>query len=241
MSGGIAFVEDWDSMQIVGQHDEELQDEPIEQHWDHLLQLKAGYHQLELKIQREEHHIREMLQQDCPSTLSSWKNCRSFGCRLKVSLTKAPDLIRQIRYRFGPFASSLPAGYCSECPQQDGCAGAGPTPTGQPNNSPQNAPHATATPISAPTVSKTMPTESDYSYNAQDIFTICTLVVLASAVLVYGFKPCRSTTYCRRRRADRAARREEGHARWSTDLQPQTSIKTVVGEKFPPTSIHIPS
>ncbi|KAH8424702.1 uncharacterized protein LDX57_002446 [Aspergillus melleus] len=220
LSDGVSFGEHWDSAEMADQPSEQHPDESIERHWDHLLQLKTRYQQLALQIQDEEHQIREMLQQGCPSTLSNWKNCRSFGCRFRISLTKFPDLIRQIRYRFGPFPSALPASHCSQCPQQDGCDGASkskspPTPTNQPSK-PQKAPHATATstvPTSA--ASNAIPTETEYFYSAQNIFTICVIVVLASTVLVFGLKLCRSTTYCRRRRADRAARREERHARWA--------------------------
>ncbi|KAK1139496.1 hypothetical protein N8T08_000701 [Aspergillus melleus] len=220
LSDSVSFVEDWDSTQMAGQPHEEQSDETVERHWDHLLQLKTRYQQLALQIQEEEHQIREMLQQDCPSTLSNWKNCRSFGCRFRISLTKFPDLIRQIRYRFGPFPSALPASHCSQCPQQDGCEGASKTEsdstTKQPSKPLEKAPHATATstlPTSA--APNAFPTETEYFYSAQNIFTICVVVVLASAVLVFGLKLCRSTTYCRRRRADRAARREERHARWA--------------------------
>ncbi|PLB47875.1 hypothetical protein P170DRAFT_437591 [Aspergillus steynii IBT 23096] len=214
LSDSISFDENWGSIAMVNHPSEDPPDESIGQHWDDLLQLKAKYHQLGLQIQEEEHKIREMLQQDCPSNPSSWKNCRSLGCRFKVSITKVPDLIRQIRYRFGPFPSSLPASYCSRCPQQGECAAASkpesdPTSTEKPGSSPQKTPHTTA---------QTVPTEAEYSYSAQDIFTICAVVILASAVLVFGFTLCRSTTYCRRRRADRAARREERHARWAYGL-----------------------
>ncbi|KAI9042882.1 uncharacterized protein KD926_004948 [Aspergillus affinis] len=221
LSDSVSFVETWDSTEMADQSREEQSDESIERHWGHLLQLKTRYQQLALQIQEEERQIREMLQRDCPGTLSSWKNCRSFGCRFRISLTKFPDLIRQIRYRFGPFPPALPVSHCSQCPQQDGCEEAsksesGPTPTKQSNRPPQKAPHATSTStIPSSAASKAIPSETEYFYNAQTIFTICVILVLASALLVFGFKLCRSTTYCRRRRVDRAARREERQARWA--------------------------
>ncbi|PTU19457.1 hypothetical protein P175DRAFT_0502997 [Aspergillus ochraceoroseus IBT 24754] len=228
----LSYMKNWQElidMDCIDQSDaatsqESQPAESIEVLWNHLQDLKIKAHRLHEMIEKEEHKVRKMLQQTCPTVAASeWGDCTTLGCKVKISLSKVPSLLRQMQYKFGPLPSSLPEFYCGQCPHHSICAQSSPNP----NSTVSNGGHYSSESESSNSEPASTTPIADSAYDAKttnhlifhsgheffDLPIIAAGVVLIGSISILTFIIYQNSFYCRRRRADRAARREERQTR----------------------------
>ncbi|KAE8350101.1 hypothetical protein BDV28DRAFT_47379 [Aspergillus coremiiformis] len=203
-SGGIECLE---VQSDVSDADKGQPRENREWHWTRLQHLKAKAH-------RFQQSLREMLIHGCTDFQANWKDCRAFGCKVKVSFMYVSATIRGISYKFG-----LACSWSSGCSQH--VKESTQTPQTEPSTSSSDLPHEDlyssfpSTLHIPPTSEQVAPIqEPDISpqFSAKDFARTCLVISLVGLIIALVFKICRNTMYCRRRRVDRAARREERRA-----------------------------
>ncbi|KAL1883686.1 hypothetical protein Plec18167_002693 [Paecilomyces lecythidis] len=203
----------------------------IEREMKKLQDLKTQAVEIKKQIAEEEERIRQLLRQDCRPLMSKWKQCRSIGCMIKVSLQTVPEMIQQLRYQFAPLPTSMSGKLAPIC-SQDG--GPDPLPTrpdqglpiqgNQTNATTDYVPNdGTRTPV-IPSPNMPFPDASDPEKPSpgsdlslhdkiRAFARSCSIILLVATLSTLVFRLCRDSMTCRRRRADLAARREERRAR----------------------------
>ncbi|KAJ9290284.1 hypothetical protein DTO021C3_2283 [Paecilomyces variotii] len=211
----------------------------IEREMKKLQDLKTQAVEIRKQIAEEEEKIRQLLRQDCRPLVSKWKQCRSIGCMIKVSLQTVPEMIQQLRYQFAPLPTSMSGKLAPICSQDGGPPRSGPDPL--PTRPDQGFPASviqgnhtnvtsdripddgTKTPFIPP---PNMPfpdgSDPDKPSPGSDLSLhdkirafarSCSIILLIATLSTLVFRLCRDSMTCRRRRADLAARREERRAR----------------------------
>lgn len=211
----------------------------IEREMKKLQDLKTQAVEIRKQIAQEEEKIRQLLRQDCRPLVSKWKQCRSIGCMIKVSLQTVPEMIQQLRYQFAPLPTSMSGKLAPICSQDGGPPRNGPDPL--PTRPDQGFPASviqgnhtnvtsdripddgTKTPFIPP---PNMPfpdgSDPDKPSPGSDLSLhdkirafarSCSIILLIATLSTLVFRLCRDSMTCRRRRADLAARREERRAR----------------------------
>lgn len=221
---------------LIEVEDEQLEKQ-IERELKRLHALKAQAAEIRKQIVEEEERIWQLLRQDCRPLLSKWKQCRSIGCMIKVSLQTVPEMIRQLRYRIAPLPTSMSEKLVPICSQDGGPPRdepdplpTRPNPSGsaaqgnQTNVTPERIPGdeektpfvpAPSMPFPTPSPPDTPSPDFDLSlHNEIRAFArSCSIILLVATLSTLVFRLCRDSMTCRRRRADLAARREERRAR----------------------------
>ena len=128
-----------------------------------------------------------------------------------------------MRYRFGPFPSSLPDTICLEWGQIGHCEHSKPESTTEEQPEPTQSSSVAATGETLNAQSGKAANSTSYHaatsnslpshHEVKDFLRTTATILLVIAIGNLLFKACCNSTRCRRRRADRAARREERQAR----------------------------
>lgn len=204
----------------------------LEQELKTLQDLKAQADDLQYRISAKEQKIRKLLQQDCKSLFSKWQQCRSIGCIVKVSLQTVPEMIRRIRYRFGPLPSSVPEKIVPACNRHGDYFSDALNPYA-PYQRPEKLGNHTSlsadriagndsknpslanVPADAPHQPKVPSPDLGLSYHdrIRDFARSCAILLLIASLAALAFKVSRNSMAYQRRRVDLAARREERRAR----------------------------
>lgn len=114
---GYFYTENWrdpeesellENHQLAEIYDDVVFRTDVERHWKQLQDLRMQVDDLKQQMKGEEHEILKSLQQACPCLAAKWENCTNIPSAFELSLQKASELFCQLRYKFGPFPSSLP-------------------------------------------------------------------------------------------------------------------------------------
>lgn len=191
----------------------------LEEELKELQYLKQQAQILDKMIQEKDYRIRMHLFKDCSCLTAKLKKCETLKCFVGASFGVVPDLFRLMKYRF----VSLPSTFSGTPCRPYGSNNNG-TETGEVsgNNSTVVSSNTTAESGFSPDPSEFLPIEPQTSsssfgfenagpahYSLWNIMALCVLLV----ALILAFRYGRNSMFWRRRRADRAARREERRAR----------------------------
>ncbi|KAL2004269.1 hypothetical protein VTN02DRAFT_3994 [Thermoascus thermophilus] len=202
----------------------------LEQELKSLQDLKAQADDLQHRISAKEQKIRKLLQQDCRSLFAKWQQCGSIGCIVKVSLQTVPEMIRQIRYRFGPLPSSVSEKIVPACNrhgdsfdpytlyQRPSSASENPgnyTDFSRAAGNETKGPELSNVPVHTANQPKVPSPDLELSPHdrIRDFARSCAILLLIASLAALAVKVSRNSLTCRRRRVDLAARREERRAR----------------------------
>ncbi|ODH21042.1 hypothetical protein ACO22_05725 [Paracoccidioides brasiliensis] len=203
-------------------------DGDLEKDLKNIHMLKAQVWKLQMEIKAKEQEIRKHLFRDCVFMTSRLKQCASLSCFIKTSFKIVPDVFRFVRYQFGPLPSSISDSLCRPFPNS-----AHRSRTNQ--TSKQNATTFQLKPkdISSKKadrpddnqLSPVFPTHEGaepklkhipiFNYSpttltpAKLFIKDLAILLLVSSIIFLLAKHCRNSLFCRRRRVDLAARREE--------------------------------
>lgn len=211
------------------QNTEDSIEEILEAEIEEFQELQFRANELEQLIKQKENRIRKLLQQDCRSISSQVGQCDSFGCFFQTCFSAFPELISRLRCRYGSLDSCLsrkPSLGCGEefFSESQTSGGFGEANAEYPLND-SNEHNTSSYGMGAHTdydssdaasqdPSHSSPSSSensgssytdDYFHFNRSYFVLFVVLILSYCLLKRCLQACRSP----RRRAERAARREE--------------------------------
>ncbi|KAE8148442.1 hypothetical protein BDV25DRAFT_17361 [Aspergillus avenaceus] len=169
----------------------------------------------------QELKVQKLLQYTHANSQLKEGDCGSLECKANPLLTDVPGLLDRLKHRVGGFSISLIGRICfwhsgpskpmnhSEQIRVD--------PTKDTSRFVYEGSHDPTSALPFSTTSKksfpVLEMALSYEPSKRDYAKICLVTILVSCVIALVLKIAHSTMYCRRRRVDRAARREERRAR----------------------------
>ncbi|KAJ0422763.1 hypothetical protein BJY00DRAFT_279401 [Aspergillus carlsbadensis] len=175
-------------------------EESLETLYNTLHNLQYEVNEIQQRIQYQKRIIREKLAAGClsNSSITAWKTCTSLPCKVRYTFSLIPNFIRQMRYRFGPLPYPIPDPLCTKDLTTD-------ITTSLNTTANTTAIHQTA--------SSNYITITDHETSLITLPALLILSLLLSIPILITLLICHNATCCLRRRADRAARREERRTR----------------------------
>lgn len=207
-------------------NNQDFSEEVLEAEIEEFQELQFHAHELEKLIAQKENKIRKLLQQDCRSITSQVTQCDTVGCFFQTCFSAFPELISRLRCRYGSLDSCLSKKPTLGCGGQDFVSqnqangGPGNTNSEYPLNGSQdyNTSHGTesgyvsADPSYSSHSSNADATYTDgYFHFNRSYFVVFVVLILSYCLFRRCLRVCRSP----RRRAERAARREECRNRYA--------------------------
>ncbi|KAL3445069.1 hypothetical protein BJX65DRAFT_282213 [Aspergillus insuetus] len=175
-------------------------EESLESLYNTLHDLQYEAQEIQQQIQYQERIIREKLAAGClsNSNTTTWETCTTVSCKVRYTFSLIPNFIRQMRYRFGPLPYAIPDSLCTK-------------------DSITNITTSLNTTTNTTTVHQTAsPNYISITDHQTSLITLPALLILSLLLtipILIALLICHKATCCLRRRADRAARREERRTR----------------------------
>ncbi|CEL00739.1 hypothetical protein ASPCAL00335 [Aspergillus calidoustus] len=174
-------------------------EESLETLYNTLHNLQYEAHEIQQQIQYQRRIIREQLAAGClsNSNTTAWETCTTLACKVRYTFSLIPGFIRQMRYQFGPLPDSIPNSLCTKD---------------------QFTKITTSLNATANTTTLHQTASSNFTITNRQTspITLPTLLILSLLLaipILIALLICHKATCCLRRRADRAARREERRTR----------------------------
>jgi hypothetical protein len=175
-------------------------EESLESLYITLRNLQYEAQEIQQEIQYQERIIREKLAAGClsNSNTTTWEACTTVSCKVRYTFSLIPNFIRQMRYRFGPLPYAIPDSLCTK----DSIT-----------NITTSLNTTTSTTTAHQTASSNYISITDHQTSLITLPALLILSLLLTIPILIALLICHKATCCLRRRADRAARREERRTR----------------------------
>ncbi|KAL3489906.1 hypothetical protein BJX62DRAFT_208239 [Aspergillus germanicus] len=175
-------------------------EESLESLYNTLHDLQYEAREIQQQIQYQKRIIREKLAAGClsNSNTTTWETCTTVSCKVRYTFSLIPTFIRQMRYRFGPLPYAIPDSLCTK----DSIT-----------NVTTSLNKTTNTTTAHQTASSNYISIIDHQISLITLPALLILSLLLTIPILIALLICHKATCCLRRRADRAARREERRTR----------------------------